>query len=1378
MRPPNLLETPSEEADDDSRPPTTPPRRATNTRANRGAATHRSYAVETEATQIRHHPDSNPPQGSGTGRSQRGLLRGQEPPGHAARQPSEGGEAGTGFFSSRVHHRLSISTNITKYRSSAQRTSDNVPDYIGRTTTDGLGVLHPRWLLGYNNSQDCAACQEPADPAVVLVCPCSRKHALCAKHFDIFRGLVSSRSKHNRDDGEESGDNMPKRSRRDADLGSHLSSQHDVDTSLGDLLQSPSVTPYVSLRTDVDARPHDQRLSYRDIGIQADRTQADMSMQENSIYHDAHSTIDLSAENRERTSPSPVLQTTNPNLPVAEYNTMPQGGLHHMLLTDGLAILPRTRHANSNLPPGGLPPSPLGPQSPLASSDLLSLSSFPSAQPRDDYYDTPPSFSGGDEVGDHQPQASDTNQTSEQDSNVDEGDELETGESASDAQGQPSTQRSQQDEPEPEPESEPEAGPMANNTSTMEEEDEGAWVDEDLGEVDAPAGCDAEWAGLECKNDSSAPALPQHPSWESLDPGALLKEIRDLQAGRLREFGLHFVPEQFSYSASKGRTAITTNSEEFTRIKAFKLQLEINLGYNSFHKLRRTFPELPLPSLKVLRREMQSLSGLSPIKYDMCLNSCMLYAGKYASLSRCMHCHHPRHRRNNKPFKQFHYLPFIPQIQALYANTTSANNMRYRHEHHNDNLFRNDGRISDVYDSALYRQLCKSEVIVGGERLGRKFFSDPRDVFVACMTDGFQIFKRAQHTAWPLILINMNLDPAIRYQWENIICVGPIPRPRKPKNFNSFTWVYTEELERAARGISTYDAKSDSLFNLHVYGPLGSGDMPAVASAFCCTKNHNAKQPCRFCPIEAVRIAGSRNPVHYVPMKRPADYPENPLTPNNLTTISHDEFLYRAKLVDSAPTVSDRKELAQLYGINTTPVMSHIPGVCFPWSFPFDFMHLLENLLKNYVKLLSGDFKGIPRGREMYVFSDKVWREIGADTVKANATIPSSFGRRIPNIAEDRTYFTAEAYLVWFTLYAPILLRSRFARARYYKHFLLLVSIINRCLAIVTNREERAVLRSDIVTWYEQYEWLFYQYKPSRLPTCLITVHAWLHLVDLMEQSGPLWGYWCWVMERYCSRLLRAVSSRKFPYTSLNRRILDTQTLLALRNAHELQEALPRYTPGHDSRIQNAWEDERNPQYSDLKVIGPSRVIELDQSLNSLRNRIAIHLMTRNDVTNRSLVLSCLPKKILQWAKIQIKDGDVVSSLHGDNREEDNQRITSYCQYELLVDSLAHDRTVAPVLDGRTFFGELERVFLLHLPRNQAIKQPKDEIILLLDIHSCKTSTDTYGFFEYQHHGPREVVDASALRAVVGRIKQGTTWTFVRRPGVFEHATYTYEDDE
>lgn len=267
-------------------------------------------------------------------------------------------------------------------------------------------------------------------------------------------------------------------------------------------------------------------------------------------------------------------------------------------------------------------------------------------------------------------------------------------------------------------------------------------------------------------------------------------------------------------------------------------------------------------------------------------------------------------------------------------------------------------------------------------------------------------------------------------------------------------------------------------------------------------------------------------------------------------------------------------------------------------------------------------------------------------------------------------------------------------------------------------------------------------------------------------------------MERYCSRLLRAVTSRKFPYASLNRRILETQTLHVIRDSFNLRDALPRYTLAYNPRTRISWKAEEGP-YSDIQLVGPRRVLDLQQSeYMALKSRIAVHIMTQNDVQNKTTVLSQLPRTVEQWAKIRIEDGDTVSSCLGDNRQEENKRTATFCQYELLVDALARDHGVPPVLDGKTFFGELERILLVKVARNERINQETDETLVLLDIRSCVTQVDTFGFFEYETWGPRAVVDASTLRALVGRIKNGAKWTFVRRPGVFEHATYVDDDDE
>lgn len=311
--------------------------------------------------------------------------------------------------------------------------------------------------------------------------------------------------------------------------------------------------------------------------------------------------------------------------------------------------------------------------------------------------------------------------------------------------------------------------------------------------------------------------------------------------------------------------------------------------------------------------------------------------------------------------------------------------------------------------------------------------------------------------------------------------------------------------------------------------------------------------------------------------------------------------------------------------------------------------------------------------------------------------------------------------------------------------------------------------------WYFRF---FYQRAAHRLSTCLITVHAWLHLVDLIEQAGPLWTYWCWVMERYCSRLLRAVSSRKHPYASLNRRILETQGLHAIRNAYNLHDSLPRYTPAHMSRPGSTWETNEEP-YQDVRLYGPTRVLQIQQrEFSSLRNRLAVFIMTRNGLggEDRAQVLDALPAKVLQWSKIALKDGDTVTSRLGDNRREENQRCATFCQYELLVDLLAHNPSAEPVLEGRTFFGELDRIILVHLQANDNIDQANDETLVLLDIHSCNSKKDRHGFYEYERWAAREIVSAESLRGVVGRIKNDTKFTFVQRTGTFENALYVDED--
>ncbi|KIO25359.1 hypothetical protein M407DRAFT_210635 [Tulasnella calospora MUT 4182] len=382
------------------------------------------------------------------------------------------------------------------------------------------------------------------------------------------------------------------------------------------------------------------------------------------------------------------------------------------------------------------------------------------------------------------------------------------------------------------------------------------------------------------------------------------------------------------------------------------------------------------------------------------------------------------------------------------------------------------------------------------------------------------------------------------------------------------------------------------MFKLRIFCPWKCGDMPAAASAFTGGKHHGARVPCRVCPIEGIRIQNSTNLNHYLPITRPPDYPPSRFDLSTLPLRTHSQWMQQAREVDQAPTQTEQQELSRLYGINRTAITSKIPGFTFPWSVPYDFMHLLENTIKNYIGLICGDFKDLGPGVESYVLPSAIWKQIGSATAISNDTIPSAFGRRVPNVAEDRTYMTAEAHLVWATMYSRILLRGRFSQERYYIHWCQFISIIERCLDFESTSESRAQLREDIHIWYSEYE---------------------------------------------------------------------------------------RY---------------------------------------------------------------------------------------------EHHRDATFIQYKLVIDRLAHRHRKTPVFQANTYFGQLERAFVIRLEPSEALQTADVVSLILMDVNMCDTSRDRYGFWEYDKFRYREVINGTTIRALVGRMRDREKWVFVQRLGAIEHASF------
>jgi hypothetical protein len=102
-------------------------------------------------------------------------------------------------------------------------------------------------------------------------------------------------------------------------------------------------------------------------------------------------------------------------------------------------------------------------------------------------------------------------------------------------------------------------------------------------------------------------------------------------------------------------------------------------------------------------------------------------------------------------------------------------------------------------------------------------------------------------------------------------------------------------------------------------------------------------------------------------------------------------------------------------------------------------------------------------------------------------------------------------------------------------------------------------------------------------------------------------------------------------------------------------------------------------------------------------------------------------------------------------------------KYECLVDRNA-DNNGPEDLIQQTFFGELQRVVQLNLPKSFEIYHPQDETILLAHIKTCDVTENEDGFWEYSTMKPSpHFMDLKTIACVVGRVYDRGRWTFIDR---------------
>lgn len=153
-----------------------------------------------------------------------------------------------------------------------------------------------------------------------------------------------------------------------------------------------------------------------------------------------------------------------------------------------------------------------------------------------------------------------------------------------------------------------------------------------------------------------------------------------------------------------------------------------------------------VPTVDVLRTQMAILSGVKPVVYHCCKNSCACFTGAFSKLRYCPVCSAPRYGHDGKPQKVFHYLPVTQRLRHLFSNKDTAERLQYRATFKTRGSAVDPAGLADpavqddywdIFDGDHYLSLLEKKVTVDEEPLQHNFFSDPRDIALGLSFDGF-----------------------------------------------------------------------------------------------------------------------------------------------------------------------------------------------------------------------------------------------------------------------------------------------------------------------------------------------------------------------------------------------------------------------------------------------------------------------------------------------------------------------------------------------------------------------------------------------------------------------------------------------------------------
>ena len=295
---------------------------------------------------------------------------------------------------------------------------------------------------------------------------------------------------------------------------------------------------------------------------------------------------------------------------------------------------------------------------------------------------------------------------------------------------------------------------------------------------------------------------------------------------------------------------------------------------------------------------------------------------------------------------------------------------------------------------------------------------------------------------------------------------------KRPKEIDTFLSPLDNELAKLAYGVQTFNAASQTSFDLHAYVIFKFGDLIAIQKLLG-VKGHNSLCPCQSCKISGVRNPNACGKVFYVPHATPqnGDHTRDDVDMTQLPMRKHSDFTEILERIQAVTSETRKDDIAKEFGVARPAAITRVSSIDLAKSVPWDWLHLLcLNIIPNLVMLWMGEFKQLDCGTEDYMISKKDWKAIGKETAHAVKNIPAAFVHILHDISKDRSSFTAESWGFWFMCFTPIFLNGRFKLKKYYNHMCLLVRIMKTTLKYKISYKEIDELQAAIVKWVQRYD--------------------------------------------------------------------------------------------------------------------------------------------------------------------------------------------------------------------------------------------------------------------------------------------------------------------